>query len=86
MCPWSCLTAGTGPYMCASMRASSLPIAVLFLAFLGIAACGGDNLALCDGCEQATATPTVTTTVTPTVPPEATQTPTASTPTTTPTP
>ena len=80
------MTVGTGPYMCASMRASSLSVTVLFLALLGIGACGGDNLALCDGCEQATATPTVTSTVTPTAPPEATQTPTANTLTTTPPP
>ena len=49
------------------MSAASLPVAVLLLALVGVSACGGDNLSLCDGCE--TPTPTVTPTPTPTLTP-----------------
>lgn len=60
------LTVRTRPYMCRPMRLSRLSIALLLLALLGNAGCGGDNLALCEGCEQPTATPTVTPSATPT--------------------
>jgi hypothetical protein len=48
-------------------------IVALTLMALSLVACGGDNLALCDGCGTATPTPTSTPTPTPT--PTATTTP-----------
>ena len=54
------------------MRVALLLCCALLVSAL--AGCGGDNLSLCDGCENATATPTPSSTVSTATPPSPTST------------